>query len=66
MKRFLTFIGISLLWIGGCMNAQEAKLSSVNINGVDVPLIFEHSKILPVGEVQIVFVGGAADGEKEG
>lgn len=66
MKRFLTFIGISLLWIGGCMNAQEAKLSSVNINGVDVPLIFEHSKILPVGEVQIVFVGGAADGEKRG
>lgn len=66
MRRFLTFVGASLLWIGGCMSAQEAKLSSVNINGVDVPLIFEHSKILPVGEAQFVFVGGAADGEKSG
>ncbi|MCX2717767.1 pitrilysin family protein [Helicobacter sp. MIT 21-1697] len=48
------------------MNAQEARVSAVEINGVSVPLIFEQSKNLPVGDVQLVFIGGRADAQKAG
>lgn len=47
------------------MNA-ETKIQSVEINGVAVPLLFEQSKNLPVGSVQLVFIGGSADGAKAG
>lgn len=47
--------------VGGSMNA-ETKIQSVEINGVTVPLLFEQSKNLPVGSVQLVFIGGSADG----
>ena len=51
--------------VGGSMNA-ETKIQSVEINGVAVPLLFEQSKNLPVGSVQLVFIGGSADGAKAG
>ena len=48
------------------MNAQEAKVDAVEINGISVPLIFEQSKNLPVGDVQLIFIGGRADASKAG
>ena len=51
--------------VGGNMSA-ETKIQSVEINGVAVPLLFEQSKNLPVGSVQLVFIGGSADGAKAG
>lgn len=46
--------------------AQSVRLESVEIGGVSVPLIFESSQVLPVGSVQLAFVGGAADAKKPG
>ncbi|WP_238700361.1 M16 family metallopeptidase [Helicobacter jaachi] len=59
------------LYIGGIMSAQDsikegAKLTSIEIRGVQVPFIFEQSKQLPVGSIEFIFVGGASDEQKDG
>ncbi|TLD96390.1 insulinase family protein [Helicobacter jaachi] len=53
------------------MSAQDsikegAKLTSIEIRGVQVPFIFEQSKQLPVGSIEFIFVGGASDEQKDG
>lgn len=53
------------------MSAQDsikegAKLTSIEIKGVQVPFIFEQSKQLPVGSIEFIFVGGASDEQKDG
>ena len=63
MKYILKWIAIVAI-LGGNMNAQDneqVKIDSVEINNVSVPLLFESSKNLPVGDVQLIFVGGSAD-----
>lgn len=65
IKKFMCMVMICGM-LGGNMNAQDSKISSFEIGGVSVPLIFEHSQNLPVGEVQLTFIGGAADGEIPG
>lgn len=45
---------------------EQVRLESVEIGGVDVPLIFEQNNTLPVGSVQLSFIGGAADAKKLG
>lgn len=54
------------------MNAQESNersdkvVDSIRINDVEVPLIFEKSANLPVGNVQLMFIGGSADAKTPG
>lgn len=35
-------------------------LKTLNINGVEIPVIFEETKLLPIGFVQIIFNGGGS------
>lgn len=65
MKKW-SIIFLICVCLGGSMNAQEAKVDAVEINGISVPLIFEQSKNLPVGDVQLIFIGGRADASKAG
>lgn len=66
MIKKIIYIVVIYGMLGGNMNAQDSKIASLEIGGVSVPLIFEHSQNLPVGEVQLTFIGGAADGEIPG
>ena len=47
---------------------MSAVLDKVEINGVDVPLIFEEERLLPIASMQVVFrySGSLADGEHPG
>lgn len=68
MKIFKCLV-VMAMCVGGSMNAQDkntAKISSVEINDISVPFIFEKSRNLPVGSLQLVFVGGSADAKKPG
>lgn len=67
MRVFLSLMIMAIL--GGSMNAQDkdkVEADFIIINDVAVPLIFEESKNLPIGNLQLVFVGGSADGEIAG
>ncbi|WP_236096587.1 M16 family metallopeptidase [Helicobacter japonicus] len=76
MRIVSKWVVIFMLCIGGNMSAQDkhtghidskstaqtsVKVDFIEINKVQVPFIFEKSKNLPVGSVQLVFVGGSAD-----
>jgi len=62
MKKII----LTLLIIGQILMA--AKVDSININGVEVPLIFEEDNRLPIVTTQIIFTnsGHVADGEEAG
>ncbi|BDY13496.1 peptidase M16 [Hydrogenimonas cancrithermarum] len=47
---------------------MSAVLDKIEINGVDVPLIFEEERLLPIASMQVVFrySGSLADGEHPG
>lgn len=64
MKKLVLVVGI-FLFIGGLFlmlkndkDIQEVEF--VEINGIKVPLIFEQSELLPIGNVQLVFNGGGS------
>lgn len=54
MKKLL----LSLLFLGGIM--LGANLKSINISGVDIPLIYEKSSIIPTGAIQLIFANSGS------
>lgn len=62
MKKLLS----TLLLLGGIM--LGANFKSVNISGVDIPLIYEKSSIIPTGAIQLIFAnsGSAYNNESHG
>ncbi len=64
MKKIVLVIGI-FMCIGGLfiMLRNDKNIEGVEfveINGVQVPLIFERSELLPIGSVQLIFNGGGS------
>jgi predicted Zn-dependent peptidase len=49
---------LSLLLLQGVLMSQEVKL--ININGVDVPIIFEKDESLPIVSMQLVFLSSGS------
>ncbi|WP_334090572.1 M16 family metallopeptidase [Helicobacter typhlonius] len=80
MKYIYAFLMIFTICIGGCMSKEKeadiqkqgqksnvsSAVDSIHINGVKVPFIFEGSANLPVGSLQLVFMGGSADSDIPG
>lgn len=54
MKKLL----LSLLFLGGVM--LGANFKSINISGVDIPLIYEKSSIIPTGAIQLIFANSGS------
>lgn len=54
MKKIL----LSLLFLGGVM--LGANFKSINISGVDIPLIYEKSSIIPTGAIQLIFANSGS------
>lgn len=54
MKKLL----LSLLFLGGVM--LGASFKSINISGVDIPLIYEKSSIIPTGAIQLIFANSGS------
>lgn len=59
---FLIFIGglYMVLKSNNYIESEDSALEYVQINGVNVPLIFEQSDLLPVGKIELVFEGGGS------
>ncbi len=57
---------LNFLLLGGLMFA--ANLKTINISGLEIPVIYEQSSIIPTGAVQLVFSGSgsAYNGEFQG
>ena len=62
MLRFF----IVLLCLQGVLMSNSVEY--INVKNVDIPMIYEEQKMLPIVFMQIVFVGGGSinDGKKEG
>lgn len=54
MKKLL----LSLFFLGGIM--LGANFKTINISGVDIPLIYEKSSIIPTGAVQMIFANSGS------
>ncbi|MCE3038831.1 M16 family metallopeptidase [Helicobacter anatolicus] len=61
-KIFLVFV----LFLG--VNMQANEVSYIKINNQQIPVIFEHSSLIPVGFLRLSFLGGGSvnDGELSG
>lgn len=59
---FLIFIGglYMVLKSNNYIEHEDLALEYVQINDVDVPLIFEQSDLIPVGKIELVFEGGGS------
>ena len=59
---FLLFIGglYMVLKSNHYLEPKDSQVEYVRINDVDVPLIFEQSDLLPVGEIRLVFQGAGS------
>ena len=64
VRLAIGIIGISSLLLGVSMS-KEATLTHASIQGVQIPVIYEHSALIPAGIVRLVFQGGGKlqDGE---
>lgn len=62
MKKIL----LTIFFLGGIMFGASFK--TVNISGVDIPLIYEQSSIIPTGAIQLVFAnsGSAYNNDNHG
>lgn len=62
MKKLL----LTLLFLGGIM--LGANFKTISISGVEVPVIYEQSSIIPTGAIQLIFAnsGSAYNGETQG
>lgn len=56
MRIFIAFLLALNLTFGETMN--DKNLTSISVNGVEIPLIFEISNALPLGNIGIVFYSG--------
>ena len=59
---FLIFIGglYMVLKSNNYIEYEDSAVEYVQINGVNVPLIFEQSDLIPVGKIELVFEGGGS------
>lgn len=52
------------------MNANSSKepIKFYEVNNIKIPVIYEESNLLPIGSIQLVFIGGGSinDGDKNG
>lgn len=60
MKRFLIILFVMFNLSQGVEMKQNDNLTNIVVNNVEIPLIYETSSLLPIGNVSIIFYGGGS------
>ena len=60
MKKLLIIVFISFISLMQGEELSKTELKYIDINNIQVPIIFENSSLLPIGFVSIVFNGGGS------
>lgn len=56
----MKFIRILPFLLGALMAQSSSGIKTIQINQVQIPVIYEHSSIIPMGNIQLVFQGGGS------